>query len=234
MLTGVNVGDFGKGSGETFFDLIRALDKVAGISRYRISSIEFQSAHPGDRKLGGEGIARVHAHFHIPLQSGSDEVLSLMRRRYGTGLFARRMKPCARELPDAFIGVDVIAGARGETPERWRDALRFIESLPVTRLSKKVSPGSAVLYMLFLPPSSAAPGLVHGVPSVAQAADYGRDNVKQRTVRAMFESYLRRRHSTTTERTLTIHRALCAASQQRGVEDNYAPQTPCRPSLPNQ
>lgn len=134
VLTGVNVGDFGKGSGETFFDLIRALDKVAGISRYRISSIEPNLLTPEIISWVARESRAFMPHFHIPLQSGSDEVLSLMRRRYGTGLFARRIEAVRRELPDAFIGVDVIAGARGETPERWRDALRFIESLPVTRL----------------------------------------------------------------------------------------------------
>ena len=134
VLTGVNVGDFGKGSGETFFDLIRALDKVEGISRYRISSIEPNLLTPEIISWVARESRAFMPHFHIPLQSGSDEVLSLMRRRYGTGLFARRIEAVRRELPDAFIGVDVIAGARGETPERWRDALRFIESLPVTRL----------------------------------------------------------------------------------------------------
>ena len=133
VLTGVNVGDFGKGSEETFLDLCRELDKVEGISRYRISSIEPNLLT--DETI--EFVARSRAfmpHFHIPLQSGSDEVLRLMRRKYDTALFARKVATIRRLLPDAFIGVDLIVGARGETDELFEESLRFVESLDISRL----------------------------------------------------------------------------------------------------
>ena len=134
VLTGVNIGDFGKGGDESFFDLIRALDAVEGIERYRISSIEPNLLTPEIISwVAGESRAFM-PHFHIPLQSGSDEVLRLMRRRYDTALFEERVGLVRRLMPDAFIGVDVIAGARGETPQRWQEALSFIGSLPVSRL----------------------------------------------------------------------------------------------------
>ena len=112
VLTGVNIGDFGKSTGETFFDLVKALDDVECIERYRISSIE-------PNLLTDEIIEfvsrskRFMPHFHIPLQSGSDEVLKLMRRRYDTALFASKVKRIKEVMPDAFIGVDVIVGTRG-------------------------------------------------------------------------------------------------------------------------
>ncbi|MGL4853135.1 MAG: tRNA (N(6)-L-threonylcarbamoyladenosine(37)-C(2))-methylthiotransferase MtaB [Phocaeicola sp.] len=133
VLTGVNIGDFGKTTGETFLDLVKALDQVEGIERYRISSIE-------PNLLTDEVIAYVATsrafmpHFHIPLQSGSDEVLKLMRRRYDTALFASKIEKIKQVIPDAFIGVDVIVGTRGETEEFFEDAYRFIESLDVTQL----------------------------------------------------------------------------------------------------
>ena len=133
VLTGVNVGDFGKSTGETFLDLIRALGQVEGIERYRISSIEPNLLTPeiiafvaGSRKFA--------PHFHIPLQSGSNEVLALMRRRYRREVFAEKVRLIREAMPDAFIGVDVIAGSRGETPAYFEDSRAFIESLPVTRL----------------------------------------------------------------------------------------------------
>ena len=134
VLTGVNIGDFGKDTGETFFDLIRTLDEVECIARYRISSIEPNLLTPEIIRWVARESRAFMPHFHIPLQSGSDEVLSLMRRRYDTRLFRSRIELVRSELPDAFIGVDVIAGARGETPERWQESLSFISSLDVTRL----------------------------------------------------------------------------------------------------
>lgn len=148
VLTGVNTGDFGKGTSESFFDLIRALDKVEGISRYRISSIEPNLIT--EEIL--EWIAREsHAfmpHFHIPLQAGSDSVLKKMNRRYDTSLFASRIAKIRELMPDAFIGVDVIAGARGETEEEWLKSIDFIKSLPITRLHVfpySERPGTAAL-----------------------------------------------------------------------------------------
>lgn len=134
VLTGVNTGDFGKGTSETFFDLIRALDScVEGVERFRISSIEPNLLTPEII----EWVATSRAfmpHFHVPLQSGSDAVLRLMRRRYLTPLFRERMELIHKALPDAFVGVDVIAGARGETPDEFRRSMDFIASLPISQL----------------------------------------------------------------------------------------------------
>lgn len=148
VLTGVNIGDFGKSSGESFFSLIRALDTVEGISRFRISSIEPNLLTPDIIRWVARESRAFMPHFHIPLQSGSDEVLRLMRRRYDTSLFADRIHMVREEIPDAFIGVDVIAGARGETTQRWTEAVRFIEALPVSRLHVfpySERPGTAAL-----------------------------------------------------------------------------------------
>lgn len=133
VLTGVNIGDFGKTTGESFLDLIRALDEVEGIERYRISSIE-------PNLLADEIIAfvteskRFMPHFHIPLQSGSDTVLSLMHRRYDTTLFAHRIAEIRRQMPHAFIGVDVIVGTRGETEELFEETFCFLKEMEVTQL----------------------------------------------------------------------------------------------------
>ena len=133
VLTGVNIGDFGRGRGEDFFDLIRALDEVEGIERFRIGSIE--------PNLLSEKIIeycarsrRIAPHFHIPLQSGSDEVLRLMKRRYDTELFHSRVSLIQELLPQAFIGIDVIVGTRGEEAGYFEDCYRFLESIPFSQL----------------------------------------------------------------------------------------------------
>ena len=133
VLTGVNIGDFGKTTGEAFIDLIRALDEVEGIERYRISSIEPNLLT--DEVI--EFVARSRAfmpHFHIPLQAGSDAVLKLMRRRYDTALFRQKIDKIRSLMPDAFIGVDVIVGTRGEEEQYFEEAYRFIDSLDITAL----------------------------------------------------------------------------------------------------
>lgn len=133
VITGVNIGDFGKGTEKNFLDLIRALDRVDGIERYRISSIE-------PNLLTDEIIDFVASsrsfmpHFHIPLQCGDDEVLRLMRRHYDSTLFASKVERIRRTMPDAFIGVDLIVGARGETPERFARSKAFVESIDISRL----------------------------------------------------------------------------------------------------
>lgn len=133
VLTGVNIGDFGKGRTDTFHDLIKALDEVDGIERYRISSIE-------PNLLTEEIIEwvarskRFMPHFHVPLQAGSDEVLRLMRRHYDTSLFRGRMEHIRSVMPHAFIGVDLIAGARGETDLLFEASRDFVESLDISRL----------------------------------------------------------------------------------------------------
>lgn len=133
VLTGVNTGDFGKSTGETFFDLIRALDALEGEVRYRISSIEPNLL--SDEIIDFVASSRHFApHFHIPLQSGSDVVLKLMHRHYDTALFAERIHHIKAVMPEAFIGVDVMAGCRGETAEEFEAGYRFIESLPVSQL----------------------------------------------------------------------------------------------------
>ncbi|MDR2765628.1 MAG: tRNA (N(6)-L-threonylcarbamoyladenosine(37)-C(2))-methylthiotransferase MtaB [Tannerella sp.] len=147
VITGVNTGDFGKSTGETFPDLLRALDQVEGIARYRISSIEpnLITDEIIDFVLHSKRFA---PHFHIPLQSGSDEVLKLMRRRYDTALFRRKIETIKKLLPDAFIGVDVIVGFRGETDEHFETCRTFIESLPVSQLhvfSYSERPGTQAL-----------------------------------------------------------------------------------------
>ena len=133
VLTGVNIGDFGRGQGETFLDLVQALDQVEGIERFRISSIE-------PNLLTEEIIdycatsRRIAPHFHIPLQSGSDEVLRLMKRRYDRALFRSRVEHIRRVLPDAFIGVDVIVGTRGEQAHLFEECYEFLQSLSFTQL----------------------------------------------------------------------------------------------------
>lgn len=147
VLTGVNIGDFGKTTGESFLELIKALDAVEGIARYRISSIE-------PNLLTDEAIdfvarsRRFAPHFHIPLQSGSDSVLKLMRRRYDTDLFRHKIARVKAVMPHAFIGVDVIVGTRGETDAYFEEARQFIEQLDVTQLhvfSYSERPGTQAL-----------------------------------------------------------------------------------------
>ena len=126
VITGVNTGDFGRTTGETFIDLLRALNEVEGIERYRISSIE-------PNLLTDEIIAfcaaspKFQHHFHIPLQSGSDRILGLMRRRYTTARFGERVEAVRRLMPDAFIGIDVIVGFPGETEADFRTTYDFLE-----------------------------------------------------------------------------------------------------------
>ena len=133
VLTGVNIGDFGKTTGESFLDLVKALDKVEGIQRFRISSLEPDLIDDELIAYCAESRAFM-PHFHIPLQSGSDEVLELMHRRYDTALFACKIKLIKEKMPDAFIGVDVMVGSRGERPEYFEDCYNFLDSLPVTQL----------------------------------------------------------------------------------------------------
>ena len=147
VITGVNIGDFGKSTGESFVSLVKALDAVEGIDRYRISSIE-------PNLITDEIIDYISAsrsfmpHLHIPLQAGSDEVLKLMHRRYDTAFFAEKIATVRRVLPDAFIGVDVIVGTRGESEELFQKAYDFIKSLDISQLhvfSYSERPGTQAL-----------------------------------------------------------------------------------------
>ena len=147
VITGVNIGDFGRTTGETFLQLIQALDRVEGIERYRISSIEPNLLT--DEII--EWCARSRAfmpHFHIPLQSGSDTVLRLMHRHYDTALFRTKVERIRQVMPDAFIGVDVIVGTRGETAECFEETYNFLESLDISQLhvfSYSERPGTKAL-----------------------------------------------------------------------------------------
>ena len=133
VLTGVNIGDFGKTTGERFIDLVQALDRVEGISRYRISSLEPDLL--SDELIAFCAQSRAFMpHFHIPLQSGSDTVLKLMHRHYDAQLFADKIHRIKALMPDAFIGVDVMVGCRGETPECFEETFEFLQGLDVTQL----------------------------------------------------------------------------------------------------
>lgn len=134
VITGVNIGTFGTDNDQSFLDLLKALDAVQGIERYRISSIEPNLLTDEILDWIACESRAFMPHFHIPLQSGSDVVLKLMNRRYDTARFRNRIEAVRARIPHAFIGVDIIAGARGETPEEWAKTLAFVESLPITRL----------------------------------------------------------------------------------------------------
>ncbi len=133
VLTGVNIGDFGKGSDETFFDLIQQLEQLDGIDRIRISSIE-------PNLLTNEIIQfcassqKFMPHFHIPLQSGSDKILSAMRRRYKRDLYEERVAKIKSIIPHACIGVDVIVGFPGETDEDFMESFNFLNELDISYL----------------------------------------------------------------------------------------------------
>ena len=163
VLTGVNIGDFGETTGEKFVDLVKALDGVEGIQRFRISSIEPDLLD--DELIDYCAHSRAFMpHFHIPLQSGSDEVLKLMHRRYTRDVFAHKIHLIKRLMPDAFIGVDVMVGCRGETPACFEDSYAFIESLPVTQLHVfpySERPGTSALHINYIVPDKDKKDRVH-------------------------------------------------------------------------
>ncbi len=147
VITGVNIGDFGRSTGESFLQLIMALDQVEGIGRFRISSIEPNLLTDEVIRFCAQSRAFM-PHFHIPLQSGSDDVLRLMHRRYDTALFAAKVARVHELMPDAFIGVDVIVGTRGETDACFQDSLRFMQGLDVAQyhvFSYSERPGTKAL-----------------------------------------------------------------------------------------
>ena len=205
VITGVNIGDFGKSTGERFIDLIRELDKVEDIARYRISSIEPNLLT--DKVIDFVAGSRAFMpHFHIPLQSGSNEVLKLMHRRYERELFAAKVARIKSVMPDAFIGVDVIVGMRGETDELFEDAFHFIEGLDVTQLhvfSYSERPGTAALKI----PYKVSPQTKHERSQrLLELSD--------RKTRAFYESHIGREASVLVERP---KRGLPA----HGFTDNY-------------
>ena len=163
VLTGVNIGDFGETTGEKFIDLVKALDGVEGIQRFRISSLEPDLIY--DELIDYCAHSRAFMpHFHIPLQSGSDEVLKLMHRRYTRDVFAHKIHLIKELMPDAFIGVDVMVGCRGEKPECFEDSYEFIKSLPVTQLHVfpySERPGTSALHINYIVPDKDKKERVH-------------------------------------------------------------------------
>ncbi|MDX1638288.1 MAG: tRNA (N(6)-L-threonylcarbamoyladenosine(37)-C(2))-methylthiotransferase MtaB [Balneolaceae bacterium] len=133
VITGVNAGDFGRGTDETFFMLLQQLENVDGLERIRFSSVEPNLMHEEIIHFTAES-DKIQPHFHMPLQSGSDKMLGLMRRRYKSDLYRKRVELIRELMPDAAIGVDVITGHPGETDELFRESFDFIDSLPVTYL----------------------------------------------------------------------------------------------------
>lgn len=133
ILTGVNIGDFGKSTNETFFELIKELEKVDGIERYRISSIEPNLLKDEIIDFVAKS-KKIMPHFHIPLQSGSDEILKLMKRRYNVAKFYDKIIKIKEFIPEAFLGIDVIVGFPGETDENFNDTYSLLEQLPVSYL----------------------------------------------------------------------------------------------------
>ncbi|MCD6355452.1 MAG: tRNA (N(6)-L-threonylcarbamoyladenosine(37)-C(2))-methylthiotransferase MtaB [Prolixibacteraceae bacterium] len=133
ILTGVNIGDFGKSTGENFLDLLKALEKTEGLKRLRLGSVEPNLLKNEIIELVSQSKV-IMPHFHLPLQAGSNEVLSLMKRKYTTELFGQRVKRIREMVPHAFIGVDVIAGTNGETDELFQESYDFLNSLEISQL----------------------------------------------------------------------------------------------------
>ncbi|MDR1405762.1 MAG: tRNA (N(6)-L-threonylcarbamoyladenosine(37)-C(2))-methylthiotransferase MtaB [Prevotellaceae bacterium] len=216
VLTGVNIGDFGKTTGETFFELLQALEKVSGIGRFRISSIE-PNLLPDDMI---EWIARsekMMPHFHIPLQSGSNRVLKMMRRRYPRELFARRVQKIREHMPHAFIGVDVIAGFPGETADDFRDTYVFLEQL---------QPAFLHVFPYSERPGTPAATLPHSVPKQERAARAGElQELCARLHRAFYMKNIGLE-------TRVLWESSCKDGMMYGFTDNYLKiQTPCREEL---
>lgn len=133
ILTGVNIGDFGNGSSERFIDLVRSIDDMTDEVRFRISSVEPNLLEDDIIRLIARS-RRIAPHFHIPLQSGSNRVLELMQRRYTREVFAQKVATIKSLMPHAFIGVDVIVGMRGETPDMFDETVQFLAETPFSEL----------------------------------------------------------------------------------------------------
>lgn len=220
VITGVNIGDFGKNTGETFFDLIKSLDKVEGIERYRISSIEPNLLTEEIIRWVARESRAFMPHFHIPLQAGSDLVLKKMNRHYDTSLFESRITMIKDMIPDAFIGVDVIAGARGETHEEWEKGIAFIESLPITRLHVfpySERPGTAALLL----GDSVPPSERHRRVNILTA-------ISDRKFEAFYNEHIG------SEAEVLWEHPVRGGEEMHGFTRNYIRVTaPCRPELIN-
>lgn len=220
VITGVNIGDFGRTTGEIFFDLIRALDAVEGIERYRISSIEPNLLT--DEIIDYCSQSRSFMpHFHIPLQSGSDEVLRLMHRHYDTSLFRSKIERIRRVMPDAFIGVDVIVGARGETDECFRASYDFMDSIDVSQyhvFSYSERPGTKALDI----PHVVTPQEKHERSQQVLA-------LSARKTRDFYSRFIG------TQRPVLLEHASSRKAVMNGFTDNYIRvEVPNTPSLDNQ
>lgn len=219
VITGVNIGDFGKGRDDKFIDLIRELDRVDGISRYRISSIEpnLLTDEIIDFVAGSRSFM---PHFHIPLQSGSDTVLQLMRRHYDTSLFKRRIERIRSVMPDAFIGVDLITGARGETREEFERSRDFVASLDITKLH---------IFPYSERPGTRALGIDH---IVSQEEKHLRAKEMAEISDAKLEAFTRRFAGT--QRPVLLEHSV-KGKPMSGFTDNYIKVyvTPAHPSLDN-
>lgn len=220
VITGVNIGDFGRTTGESFFDLIRALDAVEGIERYRISSIEPNLLT--DEIIDYCSQSRSFMpHFHIPLQSGSDEVLRLMHRHYDTSLFRSKIERIRRVMPDAFIGVDVIVGARGETDECFRASYDFMDSIDVSQyhvFSYSERPGTKALDI----PHVVTPQEKHERSQLVLA-------LSARKTRDFYSRFIG------TQRPVLLEHASSRKAVMNGFTDNYIRvEVPNTPSLDNQ
>ncbi len=159
VITGINTGDFGRTTGERFIDLLRALDAVEGIKRYRISSIEPNLLT--DEVIGFTAESeKFQPHFHIPLQSGCDAVLARMRRRYTTARFADRIRAVRRAMPDAFVGIDVIVGFPGESDDDFQTTYRFLE---------EIAPAYLHIFPYSIRPGTPAAGFEGKVPPQVMA-----------------------------------------------------------------
>lgn len=219
VITGVNIGEYGHDNGQDFFELLRRLDEVEGIERFRISSIEPNLLTEDIiRWIAGQSRAFM-PHFHIPLQSGSDKVLRLMNRRYDTSFFKERIDTIRSLIPDAFIGVDIMAGSRGETPEEWEKSLDFARSLDITR------------YHVF--PYSERPGtkaLLLG-DAVAQEEKHRRVALLTEVSNSKMDSFMRMNLG---QKRPVLWEQASGSSLMHGLTDNYLRvEAPLRPELIN-
>ncbi len=220
VLTGVNIGDFGKSTDENFFDLIKALENVEGLRRLRLGSIEPNLLN--DKIIELVATSKViMPHFHIPLQSGSDEILSLMKRKYSTGLFAKRINRIRELVPHAFIGVDVIAGTNGETDEHFQESYDFINSFEISQLHAFTYSERSGTQALKIPWKVDIEERRHRTQRYI--------NLSEKKLRAFYEKHLGTKH------TVLFERPLKSGEVMHGFTDNYIRvETPFREELVNE
>lgn len=220
VLTGVNIGDFGKSTGENFLGLIMALEKVEGLHRLRLGSIEPNLLH--DKIIERVAASKViMPHFHIPLQSGSDEILSLMKRKYSTGLFARRIQRIRELIPHAFIGVDVIAGTNGETDKHFQESYDFINSFDISQLHAFTYSERSGTQALKIPWKVDIEERKHRTQRYI--------NLSEKKLRAFYEKHLGTKH------TVLFEKPLKSGEVMSGFTDNYIRvETPYKEELVNE